>query len=171
MIIVLSDGKNEAFSSGTKTPHPVFADKLFEHTEPITKYQEKGISCFAVDFGGKGDDKLNQIAYETGGTVFNATDQQQLTDVYQDIRERILGEYLLTYKAGMSPADKKYVQLSFFSDPGDIKTVTRFYFSSTIFGIPLDNLNFNFLIPVLIALLLWFLLTRIKFTNSISNPT
>ncbi len=172
-IIVLSDGQNQPYYQYTHKKHKIFGDKIFEYTEPTKYCQEEGISVYAINFGPRGTKKdkgLTKIAYQTGGTVFDAQDQKQLGEVYNKIVNQILNEYLLTYTATMDPADKKYVKVDYNSSEGPVSS-TRFYFSSTVFGLPLAKFNILLIIPFLIALGLLWLLSRIKFEKQKSDPS
>lgn len=170
VIIVLSDGENFPYFLHTQREHKNFKERIFQHTEPIELCQKEGISVFAVNFGREKDRYLETIALETGGTVFDASNEEQLSEVYQRIRNRILTEHLLTYRATMDPADIQYVKVEYSRD-NKKESVTRFYFSSTIFGLPLESLSFLLVIPFLIALVLWWLLTKLRLEKIARRPT
>jgi Ca-activated chloride channel homolog len=172
-IIVLSDGVNQPYFQLTGKEHKVFGKKIFEFTEPIRDCQEEGISVYAVNFGLKGDQKdqgLSKIAIRTGGTVFDANDQKQLNEVYNLIVNQILNEYLFTYSASMSPADMKYVKVVVDDTLGSV-SATRFYFSSTVFGIPLNDISPFLILPFLFALALLWLFSRFKFEKKKSGAS
>ena len=164
-IIVLSDGLNQPYYKYTKKPHKVFGKKIYKYTEPLEYCQLEGISVYAINFGPRGERKdkgLSQIAFQSGGTVFDARDQDQLREVYNKIVNQILNEYLISYKATMEPADKKYVKVDYLSG-SDILSAVRFYFSSTVFGVPLKKFTVLLILPLLLAIaLLWFL-SKFKF--------
>ena len=71
------------------------------------------------------------------------------------------GEYLLTYRATLIPAEKKYVRATITAPAGEV-SVTRFYFASTVFGLPLSRLTLLLVIPFVLALLLLWGLTLLK---------
>ena len=128
---------------------------------------------YAINFGPKNERKdqgLSKIAYQTGGSVFDAYDPKQLNDVYNKIVNQILSEYLITYPATMQPADKKYVKVECSTETGIISAV-RFYFSSTVFGLPLAKFNPLLIIPFVLAVLLLWLLSKINFAKKKSAPT
>lgn len=170
-ILILSDGENRPFYSYTGKPHRDFGTKIYSYTEPIRYCQEEGISVFAINFGKGGerkDRRLRDIAVQTGGTVFDAGDTKELTQIYSKIVAQILNEYLITYPATMDPADKKYVKVGYSSPDGTISAV-RFYFSSTVFGRPLQHFSLLLLLPFLLALILIWFLSRIKFEKKKSD--
>jgi Ca-activated chloride channel homolog len=165
VILILSDGENRPFYTYTGKPHRDFGTKIYSYTEPVRDCQQEGISVFAVNFGRGGERKdvhLKDIALQTGGALFDAGDGGELAKVYSKIVGQILNEYLLTYSATMDPADKKYVKIKYDSDNGPIQAI-RFYFSSTVFGLPLRGFSLWLLVPFILSILLLWLLSMIRF--------
>ena len=172
VIIVLSDGENFPYHTHSGKQHPVFKDRIIQHTEPIESFQREGITLFAINFGREKDRHLNAIALDTGGTVFDAQNASGLADVYHKIRDRVLGEYRLSYKATMDPAERRYVKVEYSSDgrTGSRKAATtRFYFSGMIFGLPMDRLYLWLLFPFLIGIVLLGLLSKVKFERPVNR--
>ncbi|MBN2400921.1 MAG: VWA domain-containing protein [Spirochaetes bacterium] len=172
-IIVLSDGRNQPYYKYTRKAHKTLGTKIFEYAEPAKYCQEEGVSVYAINFGPKSERKdqgLSKIALQTGGSVFDAFDPRQLNDVYNKIVNQILGEYLISYPATMEPADKKYVKVECNTATG-LASAVRFYFSSTVFGLPLTKFNFLLVIPFLLAVALLWLLSNIKFEKKRSDPS
>ena len=151
-IIVLSDGENYPYIQNAGRTHPVFGNRIFRHTESITANQEEGNTIYAVNFGvGNIPDKnLKDIALQTGGKIFDARNRDELANAYDTIHRQVAGEYLLTYRATLAPAEKKYVRASVASPEGET-SVTRFYFASTVFGLPMSRLTLLLLIPFIMA--------------------
>jgi Ca-activated chloride channel family protein len=116
---------------------------------------------YAVNFGPSKDRNLRDIALETGGQVFDAADRGQLSGVYRRIHEQVAAEYRLTYRAGMQPAERKYVRVRV-RDGGGQAEATRFYFSTTVFGLPLGSLSWLLLVPFVLAGLGVWLATRLR---------
>ncbi len=171
VIIILTDGENEPYYLNTKKPHRVFGNKVFSYKEPIVKAEEEGLSIFAVNFGkqgGKWDRNLSAIASNTGGVVFDAYSQDELSRVYAVINNLVLNEYILTYRATMDPSDRKLVKVEYTAAGGKNITGTRYYFSSMIFGMPLKNFNPLIFLVFLLALAGLYLLSLFKFKNT--NP-
>jgi Ca-activated chloride channel family protein len=172
-LIILSDGENMPYYTNTKKEHKDFGTKIVNYEEPIIEGMKEGISIFAINFGRPGERKdahLREIARETGGAVFNAYDPRELNSVYSKINNQILNEYLITYRATMLPSDKKYVKVDLNKNNRNYKA-TRYYFSSALFGQPLDEFNpLIFLLFLLAAVLLW-LLSLIKFEKINAPPS
>jgi Ca-activated chloride channel family protein len=156
-IIVLSDGENYPYAQHAGKAHPEFGNRIFAYTDPITANQEEGNTIYAVNFGtGNAPDRnLRDIALQTGGKIFDARNRNELAGVYDTIHRQVAGEYLLTYRATLTPAEKKYVRARIAGPEGET-TVTRFYFASTVFGLPMRRLTLLLVIPFVMAcLLLW----------------
>jgi Ca-activated chloride channel family protein len=164
-ILILSDGENRPYLKYTGKPHRDFGTKIYSYTESIRDCQQEGISVFAINFGKGGERKdmhLKDIALRTGGTLFDAGDGRELAQVYSKIVAQILNEYLITYSATMDPADRKFVKIKYASRKGPIQAI-RFYFSSTVFGLPLKGFSFWLLLPFVLSIFLLWLLSRIRF--------
>jgi Ca-activated chloride channel family protein len=162
-IIVLSDGENYPYAKYAGKEHPVFKSRIFDYTEPILACQQEAVSVYGINYGrGTVKDKhLDAIAVETGGKTFDARNSEELSGVYQSIHDQVAHEYLLTYRATTSPSEKKFVRVNV-GGPGTRNTATRFYFSSTVFGLPMKSLSPLLAIPFILALVLLYLLTLIK---------
>jgi Ca-activated chloride channel family protein len=161
-VVILSDGENYPYFEHSGKPHPEFGEKIYRYTEPIRACQEAGISVYAVNFAAQRDPNLEAIAVETGGTVFDARNQEELARVYQRIHQQVAGEYLIGYRATMAPAEKKYVRVQV-RENGQSQQATRFYFSSTVFGLPLERLSALLVIPFVLAFVLLWLISLLKF--------
>lgn len=161
VLIVLSDGENYPYFEHSGEAHPEYGERLFRYEEAVERAQREGVSVFAVNFGPNRDSNLDEIAVESGGRVYDASDQSELAEVYGDIRRRVLQEYRLSYRATAAPAERKYVRVEY----EDAPETTRFYFASTIFGTPAESFSFLILIPLLVAVVGWLLIHRLRFTN------
>ncbi len=162
-IIVLSDGENYPYLQHAGKEHPVFKSHIFSYTEPILACQEEAVTVYGINFGsGSGQDRnLRSIALETGGTVFDARNGEELAGVYGAIHRQVAAEYLLTYKATLDPAEKKYVRVEA-ARGAEKGSAARFYFASTVMGLPLQSLTLLLILPLVLALALLWLLTALK---------
>lgn len=164
VIIVLSDGENYPYARFEPEDHPEYGEKIWTFEEPIESLKREAVSAFAVNFGRDRDPNLEDIATESGGAVFDAANQRELANVYGEIRERVLKEYLISYPATMEPAVEKQVRV-IVDIAGAELSDTRAYFSSTIFGLPMEEFSPWFLLPLLLALAAWLGLTQLKLEN------
>ncbi|MBU2514827.1 VWA domain-containing protein [bacterium] len=172
-IIILSDGVNNPSYSHTNKINQQFGAKNVSYQESIQELQLEGISLYVVYFGMKSDKKdrhLKTIAEQSGGMTFDAYNQNQLNRVYPQIMDQIQKEYIITYKATMEPADRKYVKVDY-SDGSQKRSVTRYYISSSVFGNPIKGFNPLQLILVLLAICLLWLLSRMRFEKQRKKPS
>ncbi len=148
-IIVLSDGENYPYALHAGKAHPVFGSRVFTFKEPITANQEEGNTIYAVSFGTGSvpDRNLKDIALQTGGRIFDARNKDELAGVYDSIHRQVAAEYLLTWRATLAPAERKYVRATVAAPEGRA-SVTRFYFASTVFGLPVRALTLFLVIPL-----------------------
>jgi len=169
VLIVLSDGKNDPYYLNANTAHSDYGDKVFDYTEPIELCLQEGVTIFAINYGSRKDSNLNTIALETGGLVFDASSQAELSNIYKRIRDRVNNEYFLTYRATMDPCDKKFLRIEYIRSSSMLDT-ERYYFTSTIFGLPLEEIGFFLIIPLILALLFWLILFLLKFDKRRTQP-
>jgi hypothetical protein len=83
---------------------------------------------------------------------------------YSEIRNRVLREYRLSYRPAMMGGDKRTVRVEFLG-PGGPSTATQYYFTGTLFASDSSALGLLLLIPLLLAPVLLFALTRLKLLN------
>ena len=157
-IVVLSDGEDFPYARHSGKSHPERGWTPLSPDEAIRRCQEEGVSVYAISFGAEKDRNLQRIAAETGGAIFDAGNREELQGVYRRIHTQVAGEYVVSYRAGMAPAERTFVRVTL---PG-AAAVTRFYFSSTVFGLPMASLTPLLLVPLLAAAALFWLLTRLK---------
>lgn len=165
VLIVLSDGENFPFTVHRRQPHPEFGTHVYDYSESIEQLELDGISMFGIHFGTEQEDNLETIARRSGGRVFDARDDSELAEVYLAIRERVLREYVLTYRPTMEPAERKYVQVEYAGS----RTRPRSYYAGTILGTSPSEIGPWLLAPVLAALALWALIRRLRFQNKRSD--
>jgi len=163
-VIVLSDGENYPYLQYAGKEHPVFKGRVFRYTDSIRAAQEEGVTVYGINFGSgedRPDPNLLAITRDTGGRLFSAQDRDELAGIYGEIHRQVEQEYRLSYRATIDPAEKKYVRVSV-SATGGTAEATRFYFSGTVFGLPLEGLSPLLVIPFLAAAALLWLLTTLK---------
>jgi Ca-activated chloride channel family protein len=167
VIVLLSDGENFP----TKGENPHFPERK-GLDKAIDLSQSEGISVFTIGLiEGARDPDLKRIADETGGVNYRVMDARRLAELYNQIRDRVLSEYLIMYYAGMEPAAKKYVSVKLKSGAAVIEAEReRAYYSDTLFGMPQQDFMFwmFFLIPL--ALLILWLLSKMRFESKQKDP-
>ncbi len=169
-IIVLSDGENYPYVVHAGRPHPEYGSRVYRYTDAIVACQEEGITVYGISFGPEKDPNLQAIAAETGGKLFDAGSGAELASAYDTIHRQVAGEYLVGYRANLAPAERTYVQVDVAS-AGAAGSATRFYFASTVLGLPVSRLTPLLLVPLLLAGLALWGLTVLKLERRRGAPT
>jgi Ca-activated chloride channel family protein len=169
-IIVLSDGENYPYFVHSGRPSPVFGTRVFPYTDSILANQQDGITVYGISFGPEKDRNLQAIATETGGRLFDAANGQELATAYQTIHRQVAGEYLVGYRAGLAPAERKYVRVEVSAAAGSA-SATRFYFASTVLGLPVSRLTPLLVLPFLAAIALLWALSLLKLEQRRFQPS
>jgi Ca-activated chloride channel family protein len=167
VIIVLSDGVDFPMED-----NPYFEER-FGIEGVIDRANKDGISIFTIGLSAKADNRsLSRIAEETGGAHFATYSPQEISKLYALIRDQILNEYLLVYRAAMNPAERKLVSVEYRPEPGSRAIGSeRYYFSETVFGFPRTSFPLLALIPIPVAAVLLWLLTLLKFEKHRTAPS
>ncbi len=172
-VIILSDGVNNPAYPHTNKINEQFGVKFVSHTNPLERLQLEGISLYVINFGKKTDKKdrhLKTIAQQSGGVTFDAHSEKQLNLVYSKIMNQVQNEYIIRYRATMDSADRKRVQVNYQKDALK-ESVSRTYFSSSIFGQPSDSYSPLLLLTILLAGILLWGLSRLKFEKQHRLPS
>jgi Ca-activated chloride channel homolog len=162
VVVVLSDGENYPYYTYSGNEHPQYGSELRSSDEVLDHYQREGISLYAVNFGGDRDRNLAEMAIESGGSSYDAWNEEDLSNIYRDIRRKIDSEYRIRYRAGMFPSERTFVKV-IYRDGGREREARRFYYTSTMFGIPVLPYPYWILLAIPCALLLWGLLFFIRY--------
>ena len=169
-VIILSDGYNRPYFLNTKKKHPVFGEETISYRKAVRFLQREGISLHVIHLGlDPTDQNLSKIATQTGGMTFHAFNLNQLKRLYSKIVEQILHEYCLTYSATTEPGDRKHVRVTY-TNGREEDSVTRVYFSSTVFGYPDKDVGLWVFIPFAIAVLSLWGMMKIPFKGERENP-
>jgi len=162
VVVVLSDGENYPYYEHSGTPHPEYGTELKEPGEVVESFQREGVTLYAIHFGIERDPDVGEMALNTGGNVYDARNEDELANVYGDIKRKIENEYRLTYRASMIPVDRKFVRVEFEKGRQRGKA-ERYYYAGTLFGIPFEPYPYLILLSIAAALLLWLLLLLLRY--------
>jgi len=165
IIVLLSDGQEFPLEDNPNFPERHGMEGAIEFA------QAEGISIFTIGLSTKADrENLRRIAEETGGASFSIYDPKKLKTLYELIREQVLNEYLVSFRAGMEPVEKKSVEVLYRGKDG-IVSAERYYFSGTIFGFGHERINFwSFLFIPLSGGLVW-VLSLVRFEKKKADPS
>ena len=170
VIILLTDGQNYPYYVNTGKPSPQFGTKIVSSADAVNALIRQGISVFPIHVGpSELDAKLGTIARQTGGRLFQADNERELAKVYLDVRARVSSEYVLSYSPRMLPGDRRLVRVDY-AGPGGPASASRLYFVGTLFGGTPGKVSPILLGPFLLALVGWFLLSRLRFLNRSLAP-
>jgi Ca-activated chloride channel family protein len=161
-LVVLSDGVNYPYLKYEKVPHPEYGTKVFTGAQALEEAVRDGVTIFAVNFGTEKDSLLADVAVQSGGEVFEARNEAELSSIYQAIREKILTEALVEYRAGMMPGDKRYVKLVYDAGGKGASSV-RYYYAGTVFGQSGGSAPAWIFLAIPLAILAWLVLSLIRF--------
>ena len=162
-LVVLSDGANYSYVQYKKEPNPQFGQTVYQPSDALEQAVRDGWTVFAVNFGPDPKDQaLADIAKQSGGEVFDAGNQAELTAIYRTIRDKILTEVLVEYSASMLPGDKRWVKVDYTAE-GNTAASTRFYYVGTVFGQAQAGLPWWVFLLLPLALLAWLVLSLLKF--------
>lgn len=170
VIILLTDGQNFPYFVHSGKPSPQFGTRIVSSDDAIKTLIHQGISVFPIHFGPDQEDtNLQAIAQQTGGRVFEALNERDLARVYLDVRARVASEYTLSYAPRMLPGDRRLVRVDY-AGPGGPASATRLYFVGTLFGGSSGGVSPLLLLPLLLAVAGWLLLSRLRFLNRSAAP-
>jgi Ca-activated chloride channel family protein len=164
VIILLSDGENYPMEGNPNFPERKGIDGAIEYAKT------ENISVFTIGLSDRADSaSLSRIAEETGGVYFPVYNPEDLSSLFTIIREQVLNEYLLTYIAGMAPAEQTTLRVVYTRGEQSAQA-GRPYYSAPLFGLPQEKLIWFIFLAIPAALLLLLLLSLPKFENRRTQP-
>jgi len=164
VIILLSDGQNFPLENNPFFPERHGMDQAVDFA------LHEGISVYTIGLTDRADRKnLAAIARETGGAYFTVHNPKRLASLYFLIREQIMGEYLLTYRAAMGTAEKRLVHLEHESS-GGVLSAERYYYAGTLLGRPQERFDLMILLAIPLAATVMVILGTVKFEKKESGP-
>jgi len=167
IIIVLSDGENYPYSIVREEDNPQFGSKLYSMDEVIEILKQNSTTLYGINYGTEKDPELEKVALATGGLLFKAETEENLTQIYKSIRKRVLNEYYLKFKTDTEYSDRKYVKTILTNEL--IESGSIYYFCGTLFGNPSESFNILYFIVAIGAFLVLFILGRLKFSEPVEK--
>ncbi len=129
-IILLSDGENYPYFSNTGKEHPVLGSRNYLPEQASEALSENEVTLYAVNFSREKDIPLAGLAVSSGGRVFDASDESELTGVYENIRKSITGEYRIKVRVPVSLSKTPSIEAVLDEEHRDSMT----YSTALIFG-------------------------------------
>ena len=162
VLIVLSDGENYPYALTTGKPNPETGSASATPAGVIDQAVRDGVTVYAVRFGSRRDPLIADIARESGGRAFDAMDGDELAGVYETIRQDVLAEISVDYRAGMARGEKRWVRVSGGTTDGRKLSATRYYFTGTVLGQNAEKPQAWYLLFIGAAALAWLALVLFK---------
>jgi Ca-activated chloride channel homolog len=162
VLIVLSDGENYPYALNTGKPNPETGTAVATPAGVIDQAVRDGVTVYAVRFGSQRDPLIANIARESGGRAFDAMDGDELASVYETIRQDVLAEISVDYRAGMARGEKRWVRVSGGTTDGRKLSATRYYFAGTVLGQNADKPRAWYLLFIGAAVIAWLALVLFK---------
>ncbi|QQO10262.1 VWA domain-containing protein [Breznakiella homolactica] len=164
-IILLSDGENYPYFERSGNPHPVLGERNYQPRESSEALSGSEVTLYAINFSQEKDLPLADIALASGGRVFDAYNETELTRVYENIRRGIQQEYRVSLKVPISFDEHPGIEARYNGKTGD----TRTYTPALLFGSSRTDSDWLCIIILLGGLILWLLLFLIKFERPASR--
>ncbi len=101
-VILLSDGENFPYYEKSGKPHPLLGTEIFKPDQAEKALSDNEVTLYAVNFSREKDIPLSEIAVASGGKVFDASNEAELTGVYNSIKKGIEEEYRISVKVPVS---------------------------------------------------------------------
>ena len=160
-ILFLSDGENYPYHTKSGNLHPEFGEYIYRPDDALSSLKNESVTLYGINFSSNKDPFLSSISIDSGGEMYNAYTDKELSGIYSKIKNRIEMEYKVTIQ----------VPLNFLEMPGVSaeyrgKTDSLDYYSGPLMGKITET---NFLLIIIILLLslgFWFLLLKIRFERS-----
>lgn len=162
VLIVLSDGENYPYAPRTGKPNPETGVRSAIPSGIVERAVRDGVSVYALRFGAQRDPLIGGMAEQSGGRAFDAMDGVELARVYEAIRNDVLSELAVDYRAGMIPGEKRWVRVDAANPAGRKLSATRHYYSGTVLGQNSEKPRLYYLWFALAALLGWLALVLFK---------
>jgi len=160
-ILILSDGENYPYNTKSGKLHPDFGDYSYLPEDARTSLKNESVTLYGINFSSNKDPFLSSLSIDSGGELYNAYTDKELSGIYSKIKNRIEMEYKVTIKVPLN-----FIEMPEVSAEYKGKTDTLDYNSSPLMG---KNSESNLLLIVYILLLslgFWFILLKVSFEKS-----
>lgn len=168
-LVVLSDGEDFPYHARTGRPNPETGTRAAGAGDVVERAAREGITVYVVRFGNEKDPSLGDVAAQTGGKVFDASDREELAAVYSTIRSDVLEEIALDYRAGMEPGSRRKVRAVLRDGSGREFSSERYYYSGTVLGWNREIPGWYYPAFLLVPALLWLALVLLKLERETSE--
>ncbi len=157
-IVLLSDGENYPYFTMSGNLHPDLGETLYLPDNGLEPLKREGVTLYGINFSTEKDKALASISIESGGTMYEAITDEELSGVYNRIKNRIEKEYRVTVRAPLVFLGAPEISAEY-EGSDDIKT----YYARPLMGIPERDYLFLSLMILLLSFVIWVILMLIRF--------
>ncbi|MCK5199515.1 MAG: VWA domain-containing protein, partial [Spirochaetales bacterium] len=157
-IVLLSDGENYPYFTMSGNLHPDLGETLYLPDNGLEPLKREGVTLYGINFSTEKDKSLASISIESGGTMYEAVTDEELSGVYDRIKNRIEKEYRVTVRAPLVFIGSPEMSAEY-AGSGD----TVNYYARTLMGNPERDYLFLSLMILLLSFVIWVILMLIRF--------
>lgn len=163
-IIILSDGENYPFFTMSGEIHPDFGELLYHPDNALESLKNESVTLYGINFSAEKDPYLSSISIDSGGKMYGALSDSELYNIYSKIKNRIVMEFKVTFKAPLNFLELPNIRAEY---RGNTDTMT--YYGSSLMGNAGENKLLIVIFILLISLIFWFFLLRIRFERPVKG--
>jgi Ca-activated chloride channel homolog len=157
-ILILSDGENYPYHLKSGKLHPDFQDYIYLPEHARTSLKNESVTLYGINFSSNKDPFLSSLSIDSGGEMYNAYNDKELSGIYNQIKNRIEMEYRVTIQVPLN-----FLETALVSAEYKGKKDTLDYYSSPLMG-KINEINLLLIVIILLfSLGLWFFLLKLRF--------
>ena len=164
-VILLSDGQNYPYYEKSGKPNPEIGTRIYTPKDALISMQKEGVALYGINFSNQKDPALSSIVIKSGGTVYDATNDVQLLNIYKLIKNRIAEEIRITVRVPVVFIETPMVRVKY-NDSSDAKG----YYAPLIMGTPDRNPMLFAILAFILAIIVWIILVIIHFEHPVKYP-
>ncbi|MCK5673936.1 MAG: VWA domain-containing protein [Spirochaetales bacterium] len=157
-ILILSDGENYPFYTKSGKLHPDFGEYIYLPEDSLDSLKNESVTLYGINFSSNKDPFLSSISIDSGGEMYNAYTDKELSGIYSKIKNRIEMEYKVTIQVPLN-----FLEMPELSAEYKGKTDTLDYYSSPLMGKISETKLMLIVFILLFSLGVWFLLLKLRF--------
>ena len=157
-IVLLSDGENYPYFTMSGNLHPDLGETLYSPDNGLKPLKREGVTLYGINFSTEKDKSLASISIESGGTMYEAITDEELSGVYDRIKNRIEKEYRVTVRAPLVFLGAPEISAEY-----EGSADTKSYYARPLMGNPERDYLFLSLMILLLSFVIWVILMLIRF--------
>jgi Ca-activated chloride channel family protein len=157
-IVLLSDGENYPYFTMSGNLHPDLGEALYLPDNGLEPLKREGVTLYGINFSTEKDKSLASISIESGGAMYEAVTDEELSGVYNRIKNRIEKEYRVTVRAPLVFLESPKISAVYKASDD-----TKSYYARPLMGTPERDYLFLSLMILLLSFVIWVILMLIRF--------